>query len=193
VTMSDLNKLSENTQKVITDFIKEYTVLSLDVDRSIDLSGQAISHLTFNCFHDGDRESHEYKVEFKLTEQYVDLVDLLTSIRVNPTTITLGDNPKELDQGMLELTLRSFFKFIVPRMDKAKQEEEIQSIPFVDNTFILNKRTTFKVLTNDGEGRLTIEIIGKSHYTADELSLSSHGLMDGLYSGMIKEAFPPSR
>lgn len=191
--MSDLTKLGENTQRIITDFIDEYTILSLDVEKSIDLNQNVISHLTFNCFHEGDRESHEYKVEFKLTEQYVDIVDILTSIRINPVTVSLTDKAFEMDQAMMELTLRSFFKFIAPRMDKAKQEEEIQSIPFVDNTFVLNKKTTFKVLADDGEGRLTIEIIGQSHHSADELMLSSHGLMDGLYSGMIKEAFPPSR
>jgi hypothetical protein len=191
--MSDFDKLSAPTQNVIREFIDKYTILSLDVEKSIDLNQEEISHLTFKCFHEGDRESHEYKVEFKLTEQYIDIVDLLTAIRINPITVTLGDKAADMDQGMLELTLRTFFKFISPRMDKAKQEEEIQSIPFVDNTFVLNKKTTFKVLADDGEGRLTIEIIGKSHHTAEELSLSSHGLMDGLYSGMIKEAFPPQK
>ena len=191
--MSDFDQLSEATQKVISDFITEYTILSLDVEKSIDLTEEEISHLTFHCFHEGDRESHEYKVEFKLTEKYIDIVDLLTSIRIYPIAVTLGEKAADMDRGMLELTLRSFFKFITPRMDKAKQEEEIQSIPFVDNTFVLNKKTTFKVLADDGEGRLTIEIIGKSHHTAEELMLSSHGLMDGLYSGMIKEAFPPSK
>ncbi len=191
--MSNLQQQSANTQQVIRDFVNHYKVISLDAVESIGISDtDPISHLTLMCLHEGDTESHEYKVDFKLTEQHKDIYQYLSRLATKPALdIVLASKAAELDENMLGLTLRSFFKFIEPRMTKAQQEEDIQSIPFVGNTFVLNRKTTFKVVADDGEGHLDIEIIGNPPEA--ELKLSAHGLMDGLYSGMIKEEFPTKR
>jgi hypothetical protein len=188
--MNDITKLDESTQAAISQFVKKFEVKSLEATKNSGISPEyEVTDLVLYCGKELDGKPAEYKVQFKLSEEYRDINQSLQKLESQPElSITLADKPEELASGMMDLTLRSFFRFITGRMIKAKQEEDIQSIPFVGNTFVLNRVTTFKVLSDDGEGRLAIEIL-KSDREQD-LMLSAHGLMDGLYTGFIKEAFP---
>ena len=186
--MSDFDKLSEETQKSITEFVKKFEVKSITTEKNNGiLAGHEVTDLVLFCGKEVDGKPAEYKVHFKLAEQYNDINQYLASLTSKPElSLTLGEKLDELSSGRVDLTLRGFLKFIHLRMIKAKQEEEIQCIPFVGNTFVLNGVTVFKVLSDDGEGKLTIDIIDNPK--SQELMLSAHGLMDGLYTGFIKEA-----
>ena len=80
--------------------------------------------------------------------------------------------------------LRSFIEIIRDRVKSAQKEQSVQNITYVGNTFILNNSTKFKVLSDEGEGRLKIEVLTKDK-PLDAL-LTASGLLDGLYLGSIK-------
>lgn len=109
----------------------------------------------------------------------------MKNITAKPTlSLELTDDGSELDEEQLDKLVQKFLKLIKTRVEKAKQEQDVQSIRFVGNTFVLNKSTTFKVLSDDGDGRLNIEILGGDGL--QDVMMSAHGLLDGLYTGFIE-------
>jgi hypothetical protein len=186
--MNDLSKLDDSTQAAIRHFVNQFDVKSLETAENCGIRpGHEVTDLVLYCGKEIDGKPEQYKVQFKLAEEHNTVNRYLLKLEAEPElTIKLGDKPDELASGMMDIELRNFFRFITARMIKAKQEEDIQSIPFVGNTFVLNRVTTFKVLSDDGDGRLTIQVLKSDR--EQELMLSAHGLMDGLYTGFIKEA-----
>ena len=140
-----------------------------------------------NCLNDPQDPSSQFTVSFKLQGKDSDIGLYLNEINtVEGLTLDFKKEAGSLTQQTLESYLEQFINVVSTRLTEAKKEQEIQSIVFVGNRFSLNNQTTFKVLSDDGEGRLAIELEGDSNH--EDLKLSSHGLMDGLYMGSIKLA-----
>ncbi len=167
-------------------FIKKYNVkkISTQLGFGVDQSKQ-ITDLQVNCLNDPQNPSSQYTVSFKLQGKDSDIGLYLNEINtVEGLTLDFKKEAESLTQQMLESYLEQFINVVSVRLTEAKKEQEIQSIVFVGNRFSLNNQTIFKVLSDDGDGKLAIEIEGET--TAEDLKLSSHGLMDGLYMGSIK-------
>lgn len=181
---------SETTLLNARQLFKQHTIKRLDigVTTGIDKT-KVVSDIKVLCTSEA---GVDYTVFFKLQEQCADICRYLQSTVFDPSAddggilFELTEAAQQLDADELEQHLNRFFNFIDPRVKEAKKEQEIQSIEFVGNTFILNNRTVFKVLSDDGEGHLTIDIL-KGNQAIQDLKLSSHGLLDGLYVGAIKQ------
>ncbi len=169
-----------------SSFMRNNNVSRITTNNNIDITGQNISDVNIFCIND---KYGDYKVSFKLGDDCAEICQYLLSVSNQPSfTIELSLHANECDESQLKSLFDHFMKLIKPRLIEAQKEQEIQSIEFIGNTFILNNHTTFTVLTDDGEGRLTIEIIGSKKDEQQPLNLSSHGLLDGLYLGSIKVA-----
>ncbi len=169
-----------------SSFMRSNHVSRITTNNNIDISGQAISDVNIYCIND---EYGDYKVSFKLGDDCAEICQYLVSVNNQPDfTIQLSEQAQQCDESQLKSLFDQFMKLIKPRLKEAQKEQEIQSIEFIGNTFILNNHTTFRVLTDDGEGRLTIEILGSKNDEQQPLNLSSHGLLDSLYLGSIKVA-----
>jgi len=119
-----------------------------------------------------------YEVQFKLSGEQACLGERVRSIAPDGLVATL-DNCSSDD---LEDVLTVFFKHIESRLDRIEHEEKVQSITFLGNTFVLNNKTVFDVVEDDG-GRLTIEMHRGDNRQPAKLLASS--LLDGLYDGSI--------
>jgi hypothetical protein len=128
----------------------------------------------------------EFTVSFKLQTACADICQFLEKIEAErEVRVVFTQAALELETQNREALLDRFFRTIDRRIGEAKKEQEIQSIRYLGNTFELNKKTVFKVISDDGEGHLGIEILGNP--LPQDLKLSSHGLLDGLYSGSIRQ------
>jgi hypothetical protein len=119
-----------------------------------------------------------YQVQFKLSGEQARLGKRVSSICPDGVVTTL-DN---CSSDELEDTLTIFFKHIESRLDRIEHEEKVQSITFLGNTFVLNNKTVFDVVEDDG-GRLIIEMHRGDNRQSAKLLASS--LLDGLYDGSI--------
>jgi len=119
-----------------------------------------------------------YQVQFKLSGEQAHLGKRVRSIAPDGLVTTLDNNsPDELEDALTE-----FFKYIESRLDRIEHEEKVQSIIFLGNTFVLNNKTVFDVVEDDG-GRLIIEMHRGDKRQSAKLLASS--LLDGLYDGSI--------
>jgi hypothetical protein len=190
--MSHVITLDPRTAMALRTFIKNGQLCKIEINENhgIDHS-KLVSDVDIYCLlKQGGDET--FKVSFKLQNEGHDACLYFKAIDCDPKSgeFTIHYQPgvdKDFDADCL---LNLFVELTKPRIKEAHREQEIQSIVFVGNTFWINGTTKFKVLSDDGEGRLTIELLsGSLGQGSDELlSLSSHGLLDGLYLGMIKVA-----
>jgi hypothetical protein len=128
----------------------------------------------------------DYNISFKLLSICADISQHISTIEMIPEiTVQFTDTALAMSVEEREQLLDRFLSTVGRRIREAKKEQEIQSIQYLGNTFELNKKTVFKVISDDGEGHLGIEILGSPD--TGELKLSAHGLLDGLYSGFIRE------
>jgi hypothetical protein len=79
--------------------------------------------------------------------------------------------------------VRDFIAAIRERVEKIHKEQSILGTQPVGKIFVLNNKTRFKVLADDGEGQLSIEIMDKEG--GREARLGANDLLDGLYVGLI--------
>lgn len=119
-----------------------------------------------------------YQVQFKLSGEQACLGERVKSIAPNGVVATLDNNSSD----NLEDALTAFFKYIESRLDRIEHEEKVQSITFLGNTFVLNNKTVFDVVEDDG-GRLIIQMHRGDKRQSAKLLASS--LLDGLYDGSI--------
>jgi hypothetical protein len=181
--MSNAANLDPRTAMALRSFIKNGLVTKIQVlkNHGIDHT-KVVSDVNIYCLLAVDK-AETFKVSFKLQNDANDACQFISSMKCDPKTGEFEINwQNDLDESVdLNKLLATFVELTKPRIKEAHREQEIQSIVFVGN---------FKVLEDDGEGRLTIELLsGSMGQGSDELlSLSSHGLLDGLYLGMIKVA-----
>ena len=109
----------------------------------------------------------------------------MKSISVDPQTkVELSNEAKGLEVDFINQQICDFLKNITERVKSARKEEKVQNIKYVGNTFILNNATVFKVLSDEGEGRLNIEVL--SEVQPMDAVLTASGMLDGLYLGSIR-------
>ena len=119
-----------------------------------------------------------YQVQFKLLGEQAQLGKRIKGISGSGIVTTVsGDSAADMEDE-----LEVFFNTIESRLDRIEHEERVQSIVFLDNTFVLNNKTVFDVV-EDIDGRLTIEMHKGDERQSAMLLASS--LLDGLYDGSI--------
>lgn len=184
--MSQPASLSTQTESMLAQFLSGYGIQSIEIEKNVNFNNdREVSDIILNSTNEVNGVDEDYRVSFKLQEEGADTHQFLSGIKATPSlAVELTDQGRELEAEEQERRLKQFLSLIKTRVEKAKQEQEVQSIKFVGNTFILNKSTTFKVLADDGEGKLDIEIL--SGEGLQEAMLSAHGLLDGLYTGFIE-------
>ncbi|NKB37137.1 MAG: hypothetical protein GKR93_08180 [Gammaproteobacteria bacterium] len=181
-------KLDEETTEVISRFFRRYEIRSLAVSKGLGITNQTeISDITMHLINDAAKPESDYLVEFKLQRECADIHHYLKSIQSEPTfSIELDSALSKKESQSIKEKLNSFVDLIRERVKSALKEQQVQNITYVGNTFILNNSTKFKVLSDEGEGRLNIEVLTKDK-PLDAL-LTASGLLDGLYLGSIKLA-----
>lgn len=187
--------LPADTQLAIRHFFKQYHVISIEVMASSGICEQTpVADILVMCEREPGEADSRYQVNFKLQQQAAEIAQYLLCIETGPPArvwlrpehplVWWRDSASKLSQQASGQLLKDFINNITIRIKEAKREQSIQSIQFVGNHFVLNNTTVFKVLSDDGNGRLSIDIQGDGG--EQSLLLSAHGLMDGLYMGAIK-------
>ena len=184
--MSQPISLSTLTESLLMKFLERYGIESIDIEKNVNFrNDREISEVVLTNSLQVNCVTETYLVRFKLQEEGADTCQYLVRMIAKPQfKIEFTEQARTIATDELEKRLLNFLALIKTRVEKAKQEQEVQSIRFVGNTFMLNKSTTFRVLADDGEGRLDIEILGGDGL--QELMFSAHGLLDGLYTGFIE-------
>ena len=170
----------------MSDFFTQFKILSMKIDKGLGVTNSIeISDINFQFIEDRAEESLDYSVEFKLQQESADICQYLKAIITEPEfSVELTSLSNRTDAEILNNKLQTFIELIRERIKSAQKEQIVQNISYVGNTFILNNSTKFKVLSDEGEGRLNIEILTKD-LPLDAL-LTASGLLDGLYLGSIK-------
>lgn len=186
--MSANTDLSPLIESLLKGYMKNYGIERISVRPILNFrNDHEISDITLDNRLVIKDEEQTYRVRFKLQEEGSDLYQYLRAIDSQPELqLEWTDLGLEQELSVRDKLIESFMALTKTRVEKARQEQEVQSIPFVGNTFVLNKSTTFRVLADDGDGRLDIEIL--SGEGLQEAMLSAHGLLDGLYTGFIQVA-----
>ena len=94
-----------------------------------------------------------------------------------------------VERQQLQQQMDQLIAAISSRVAKIHKEQSILHIQPVGKTFLLMDKTRFDVLTDDGEGQLSIRIYrdGGINDLGNEAGLAANDLLDGLYSGIIRE------
>ena len=120
----------------------------------------------------------DYRVQFKLQGQQALLGERVSGLGADgKVTCVEGADPVALEDE-----LEALFQGIEGRLARIQHEQEVQSITFLGNTFVLNNQTVFDVV-DDIDGRLNIEMHKGEERQSAMLLASS--LLDGLYDGSI--------
>ena len=183
--MAEPLKINKNTEELLSRFFRRYDIRSLEVRKGLGITNLTeISDITMHLVKDRSNPEEDYLVEFKLQRECADIHLYLESIQTEPAfDIKLAAVDESLAQALDEQLL-AFIELIRERVKSALKEQQVQNITYVGNTFILNNSTRFKVLSDEGEGRLNIEVLTKDKPL--DAMLTASGLLDGLYLGSIK-------
>lgn len=143
----------------------------MEIQSGVVATAEQICHLNLD-FEAG------YVVQFKLQGQEARLGSKLSRLKADGTVIAKAS----AGSAALENELEEFFKSIEGRLRRIRHEEDVQKIKYLGNTFSLNGKTVFDVISNEN-GKLTIEI-HKGHERKKAMLLAS-SLLDGLYDGSV--------
>ena len=184
--MNNKEIITADTQQLVTSFFRRNEIRSLEVEQGEGITaGIEISNVNLMLIKEHDRPDLDYMVDFKLQSESSDIFRYLKAIHTEPeTSIDLAEDTGQSDDQLVNQQLRDFIRNISDRVKSARKEETVQNIKYVGNTFILNNATVFKVLSDEGEGRLTIEVLSEAQPM--DAVLTASGLLDGLYLGSIK-------
>ena len=184
--LSNKEIVSAETRGLIESFFRRNEIRSLTVERDEGITSSIeISNINILLERDAREQDSEYVVDFKLQFESSDIFRYLKSISIEPgTSVELTGEAQDMDADYVNLQVREFLENINERVKSARKEEKVQNIKYVGNTFILNNATVFKVLSDEGEGRLNIEVL--SEVQPMDAVLTASGLLDGLYLGSIK-------
>ncbi len=184
--MNNPTNLNENIHSLVSDFFERYEIRSISIEKGLGITNSTeISDINMLFIKEQTDQSLDYSVEFKLQRECADISQYIKAINTGPEfTIELTQGANNIDPQVLNDKLQNFIEAIRDRVISALKEQTVQNISYVGNTFILNNSTRFKVLSDEGEGRLNIEVLTKDN-PLDAL-LTASGLLDGLYLGSIK-------
>jgi len=184
--MNNQTNLNKNIQSLVSDFFERYEIRSISIEKGLGITNSTeIRDINMLFIKEQTDQSLDYSVEFKLQRECADISQYIKAINTGPEfTIELTQGANNIDPQVLNDKLQNFIEAIRDRVKSALKEQTVQNISYVGNTFILNNSTRFKVLSDEGEGRLNIEVLTKDK-PLDAL-LTASGLLDGLYLGSIK-------
>ncbi len=180
--------LNEQTISLTTNYLSRNEIRSITVKRGSGITKSTeISNIDIIFIKDKNDISLDYSVKFKLQTDCADIFHYVIAINTSPVfNIELTEESKAISADIVNEKVLSLIDIIRDRVKSAQKEQKVQNISYVGNTFVLNNSTKFKVLSDDGEGRLNIEILTRD-LPMDAL-LTASGLLDGLYLGSIKLA-----
>jgi len=173
-------------------FFEQYRLDSLRVTQDTDISGKPVSLVDIRFVPAEGSGSDQYQVAFKLLDQdgdkgAADSHLFLRAIGPPPEcALELTPAGASLSNEQLQARIDGLIHALSSRVAKIHKEQSILHIQPVGRTFMLMDKTRFDVLADDGEGQLSIRIYREGEVS--EAGLAANDLLDGLYSGIIKEA-----
>lgn len=184
--MSKLATVDDKTRQLIESFFRRNEIRSLKAERGEGITaGIEISNISLMMIKEIESPDQDYMVDFKLQRESADIFNYLKAISIGTESkIELTEQAAKLGDALVNEHLQAFIVNIAERIKSARKEETVQNIKYVGNTFILNGSTVFKVLSDEGEGRLTIEVLSEEQPL--DAVLTASGLLDGLYLGSIR-------
>lgn len=184
--MSNTIVPNEKTLALTSDFFRRFGIRSVTIKKGLGITKNIeISDINLLFVEEREHQNPDYSVQFKLQKECADISQYLVSINTEPEfSIELSKQSEKINAELLNDKLQAFIGIIGDRVKSAQKEQKVQNISYVGNTFILNNSTKFKVLSDEGEGRLNIEVLTKD--LPLDAKLTASGLLDGLYLGFIK-------
>jgi len=185
--MNDSIQLDSATQASVRGFFETYRIRSIGISVGADIRKDVISEVEINFYRDADNDAAGYVVSFKLLDKASDAHRYLRGFDGPLSTIRvqLTEEADGMGQSAIAHKVRDFITAIEKRVEKIHKEQSILGIQPVGRIFILNHKTRFKVVAEDGEGQLSIELLDKESGRAAKLG--ANDLLDGLYVGLISE------
>ena len=182
--------LNKRTQLLAADFLQRFEIRSITIAKGVGITKSAeISDISIFLIKQQDDKNLDYCVEFKLQNEGADICQYLVAVTTIPEfSITLTQQCQDMCKDIVNDKICGFVDIIRERVKSTLKEQKVQDITFVGNTFILNNSTKFKVLSDEGEGRLNIEVLTKD--LPLDAKLTASGLLDSLYLGSIKLIAP---
>ena len=158
---------------LVRDYCQRYGVASIRLAEAPGVveSAAAVCDIVID-FDDG------YRVRFKLPTQETPAADGVVELGAGGEVHVEYGGPDPTEER-----LANFLKHIEKRMEKIQHEQSVQNITYLGNTFVLNNKTVFDVVDDEG-GRLSIEM-HRGNERRPAMLLAS-ALLDGLYDGSIK-------
>jgi len=177
---------NKSMQSLVYDFISRFKIRSMTIAKGMGIGdSKEISDICIFFIKQQENNNLDYCVQFKLQNECADINQYIKAIHTVPEfSIELTQQCRQLNTGRVNDRLQAFIRIIRERVKSAQKEQEVQDINFVGNTFILNNATKFKVLSDEGDGRLHIEVLTRDFPL--DAKLNASGLLDGLYLGSIK-------
>ncbi len=178
-------KLDPVTHSRVRDFFAKYQIRSIAISTGADISNAAVSQVEISFYNESDHDASAYVVSFKLLGTASDSHCFLQSIglRQSKLQVVVAQAGRDLGSNAMASKLRAFMTAIESRVAKIYREQSIMGIKPLGKTFVLNNKTRFKVIADNGEGQLSIELLDKDDER--EASLAANDLLDGLYVGLI--------
>ena len=179
----------------LAHFFEQYRLDSLRISPDTDIRGKPVSLVDISFVPAQGSGSDRYQVAFKLLEQAAgngaaDSHQFLRAIGPPPAcTLELTPAGQSLSAEQLQQQMDQLIAAISSRVAKIHKEQSILHIQPVGKSFLLMDKTRFDVLADDGEGQLNIRIYreGGINDLGNEAGLAANDLLDGLYSGIIRE------
>jgi len=177
-------------------FFEQYRLDSLRITPDTDIGGKPVSLVDIHFIPAQGSGSDQYQVAFKLLDQAgkdgagdegaADSHLFLRAIGRPPECrLELTTAGQSLGGEQLQERIDRLISALSTRVAKIHKEQSILHIQPVGKTFLLMDKTRFDVLADDGEGQLSIRIYRDGE--VNEAGLAANDLLDGLYSGIIKE------
>jgi hypothetical protein len=169
----------------VCGFFEDYRIRSIGISIGADIHNDVVSQVEINFFRDADNDAAGYVVSFKLLDKASDAHRYLRGIggQLSDFRVQLTEETQGMGSNAIAGKVRDFIATIKERVEKIHKEQSILGTRPVGKIFVLNNKTRFKVLADDGEGQLSIEIMGKKG--GREAKLAANDLLDGLYVGLI--------
>ncbi len=183
--MNDSIELDPATQALVRGFFENYRIRSIGISTGVDIRNDEISQVEINFLSDADIDAAGYVVSFKLLDKASDAHQYLRGIggQLSDIRVKLTDETRGMGSNAIAGKVRDFIAAIRERVGKIHKEQSILGTRPVGKIFVLNNKTRFKVLADDGEGQLSIEIMDTEG--GREARLGANDLLDGLYVGLI--------
>jgi len=183
--MNDSIELDPATDALLCGFFEDYRIRSIGISIGADIRNDVVSLVEINFFRDADNDAAGYVVSFKLLDKASDAHQYLRGIGgpLADIRVQLTEEAQGMGSNAIAGKVRDFIAAIKERVEKIHKEQSILGTQPVGKFFVLNNKTRFKVLADDGEGQLSIEIMDKEG--GREARLGANDLLDGLYVGLI--------